>query len=49
MPDMNDYHAFKMSGGDSNDSGGGGGGCSGCLMCFLIAYAILYKLSEILD
>lgn len=29
MPDIHDYHAYKMSGGDSGGSGGGHGGGGG--------------------
>ena len=38
MPDLNDFYAFKMSGGDSGDGGG-------CLRPFLIAVVVIGLLS----
>lgn len=40
MPDLNDFYAFKMSGGDS-----GGGGGDGCLRPILIAVVVIGLLS----
>ena len=40
MPDLNDFYAFKMSGGDS-----GGGGGDGCLSKILIAVVVIGLIS----
>lgn len=41
MPDLNDFYAFKMSGGDS----GGGGGGDGCLSKILLAVVVIGLIS----
>lgn len=42
MPDMNDYHAFKITSGGSGGSGSGGGGKGfGCGWVVIVAVVIL--------
>ena len=45
MPNMNDYHAFKNTSGDSGGSGGGGGkwdfGC-GWVVIVIVGYMLLH-------
>lgn len=41
MPDMNDFHAFKSTGGGSGGSGGGGGKGFGCGWIVIVIVVIL--------
>ena len=48
MPDMNDYHAFKSTSGDSGSGSGDGGGI-GCLAWIVIGIVIvllIYFIAE---
>lgn len=48
MPDMNDFHAFKSTGGGSGGSGGGGGGGFGCGWV-VIVIVVFFLISFIAD
>lgn len=44
MPDMNDFHAFKSTGG--GNGGGGGFGCSPGFWTIVIIIALLWLLGQ---
>lgn len=49
MPDMNDYHAFKSTGGgDSGGSGGGGKWDFGCgwVVIAIVAYMLIHFIID---
>ena len=47
MPNLNDYHAFKSTGGDSGAGGGKGGGFGcGWIVIAVVVFMLIYFIAD---